>query len=379
MNMNNNEIESRIKAAVSSATPDKLDDIMAACGLECGIDNLVEVNLGSENRSSIQGTQGSSSLGGGTTPSNTAANSRTPIRKQPLYKALASLAAVLCLCIVGTMIFRGGSSPDVAAIIGLDVNPSIQISVDDSGKVLEASAVNEEGNSILNGMDLSGCDMKIAANAIVGSMFQQGYITDTTNSILVSVHAKDSAKGASMQEELSSSLNQYLGSYSVSTAVMGQCITDDDEIEDFAEANGISEGKAYLIKKLLASDSKLTEAALLKLSTQELILLASEKASDQASSVAYGEVSKSQYIGKDVALDTALDRLGITESQISGCDIEFECDDGIITYDIEFRVGGVEYEFEIDATTGNIISDDTDDEWDEDDWDDDDDWDEDDD
>ena len=357
MNMNNNEIESRIKAAVSSTTPDKLNDIMAACGLE---DAQPTETLKFEERTVTASQQ-----------------TKKPARKS-LYKTVGSLAAVLCLCIVGTMMFKGGSSPDVAAIIGLDVNPSIEISVDDSGKVLEASAVNEDGNSILDGMDLSGCDMKIAANAIVGSMFQQGYITDTTNSILVSVHAKDSAKGASMQEELSSSLNQYLGSYSVSTAVMGQCITDDDAIEDFAEANGISEGKAYLIKKLLASDSKLTEAALLKLSTQELILLASEKASDQASSVAYGEVSKSQYIGKDVALDTALDRLGITESQISGCDIEFECDDGIITYDIEFRVGGVEYEFEIDATTGKIISGDIDDEWDDDDWDEDD-WDDDDD
>ena len=191
MNMNNNEIESRIKAAVSSTTPDKLDDIMAACGLESGMDNLVEVNLDSESRSSIQGTQGSSSLRGGTTPSNTtsipenrisqqpprgttpsntAANSRTPIRKQPLYKHLTAMAAALVLFVAGGLIYANQGASDVAAIIGLDVNPSIQISVDDSGKVLEASAVNEDGSSILDGMDLSGCDMKIAANAIVGSM-----------------------------------------------------------------------------------------------------------------------------------------------------------------------------------------------------------------
>ncbi len=349
--MDNREIEKRIHDAVACEAPDKLNDILAACALE-HTPAITELPM----------------------------KQRSPVRK-PIYKAVASLAAVLCLCIVGTMMFRGGSSSDVAAVIGLDVNPSIELSVDDGGKVLEAAAVNEDGNSILDGMDLSGCDMKIAANAIVGSMFQQGYITDTTNSILVSVHAKDSAKGASMQEELSSSLNQYLGSYSVSTAVMGQCITDDDAIEDFAEANGISEGKAYLIQKLLAADSKLTEAGLLKLSTQELILLASEKSSDEQGSVAYGEVNKSQYIGKDVALEIALAKLGVTEPQISGCDIEFECDDGIITYDIEFRAGGVEYEFEIDATTGIIISlsqeyDDCDE---DDDWDDDDEWDEDDD
>ncbi len=378
--MDNREIEKRIHDAVACEAPDKLNDILAACGLADDERQRLQNERDIQTEKEEQSAQSNEILKFEERTVSTSQQTRKPAHKS-LYKTVGSLAAVICLCLVGTMMFRGGSSSDVAAVIGLDVNPSIELSVDDGGKVLDAAAVNEDGNSILDGMDLSGCDMKIAANAIVGSMFQQGYITDTTNSILVSVHAKDSAKGASMQEELSSSLNQYLGSYSVSTAVMGQCITDDDAIEDFAEANGISEGKAYLIQKLLAADSKLTEAGLLKLSTQELILLASEKSSDEQGSVAYGEVNKSQYIGKDVALEIALAKLGVTEPQISGCDIEFECDDGIITYDIEFRAGGVEYEFEIDATTGIIISlsqeyDDCDE---DDDWDDDDEWDEDDD
>ena len=157
-----------------------------------------------------------------------------------------------------------------------------------------------------------------------------------------------------------SNLNQYLGSYALSAAVMGQCITYDSEIAAFAAENGISEGKAYLIKTLAASDSRLTEAGLLKLSTQELILLASEKSSDKTPAVSYGEVNKSQYIGKDKALNIALAKAGLKKSQISGCEVEFECDDGNITYDIEFYCGSAEYEFEIDATTGNIIEYETD-------------------
>ena len=141
---------------------------------------------------------------------------------------------------------------------------------------------------------------------------------------------------------------------------MGQCITYDSEIAAFAAENGISEGKAYLIKTLAASDYRLTEAGLLKLSTQELILLASERSNDKTPAVSYGEVNKSQYIGKDKALNIALAKAGLKKSQISGCEVEFECDDGIITYDIEFYCGSTEYEFEIDATTGNIIEYETD-------------------
>lgn len=330
--MDNREIEKRIHAAVCSATPDKLDDIMKACGIREQTEQQPE-------RKTIY---------------------LKPKKKKPAYKVFGSVAAALIICIAGVLAFGKGGASEAAAIIGLDVNPSIQLSVDDNGKVIEASAVNKDGEKILDDMSLAGTDMKVAANAIVGSMLQQGFLNDISNSILVSVQAKDSAKGTSLQEELSSSLNQYLGSYALSAAVMGQCITDDSEITAFAAENGISEGKAYLIKTLAASDSRLTEAGLLKLSTQELILLASEKSSDKTPAVSYGEVNKSQYIGKDKALNIALAKAGLKKSQISGCEVEFECDDGNITYDIEFYCGSTEYEFEIDATTGNIIEYETD-------------------
>mgnify|MGYP004507146085 FL=1 len=330
--MDNREIEKRIHAAVCSATPDKLDDIMKACGIREQTEQQPE-------RKTVY---------------------LKPKKKKPAYKVFGSVAAALIICIAGVLAFGKGGASEAAAIIGLDVNPSIQLSVDDNGKVIEASAVNKDGEKILDDMSLAGTDMKVAANAIVGSMLQQGFLNDISNSILVSVQAKDSTKGTSLQEELSSSLNQYLGSYALSAAVMGQCITDDSEITAFAAENGISEGKAYLIKTLAASDSRLTEAGLLKLSTQELILLASEKSSDKTPAVSYGEVNKSQYIGKDKALNIALAKAGLKKSQISGCEVEFECDDGIITYDIEFYCGSAEYEFEIDATTGNIIEYETD-------------------
>ena len=330
--MDNREIEKRIHAAVCSATPDKLDDIMKACGIRESSEVQIE-------RKPVY---------------------LKPKKKKPLYKVMGSVAAALILCIAGVLAFGRGGASEAAAIIGLDVNPSIQLSVDDNGKVIEASAVNKDGEKILDDMSLAGTDMKVAANAIVGSMLQQGFLNDISNSILVSVQAKDSAKGTSLQEELSSSLNQYLGSYALSAAVMGQCITYDSEIAAFAAENGISEGKAYLIKTLAASDSRLTEAGLLKLSTQELILLASEKSNDKTPAVSYGEVNKSQYIGKDKALNIALAKAGLKKSQISGCEVEFECDDGNITYDIEFYCGSAEYEFEIDATTGNIIEYETD-------------------
>ena len=173
--MDNREIEKRIHAAVCSATPDKLDDIMKACGIGEQTEQQPE-------RKTVY---------------------LKPKKKKPAYKVFGSVAAALIICIAGVLAFGKGGASEAAAIIGLDVNPSIQLSVDDNGKVIEASAVNKDGEKILDDMSLAGTDMKVAANAIVGSMLQQGFLNDISNSILVSVQAKHSAKGASLQEELS--------------------------------------------------------------------------------------------------------------------------------------------------------------------------------
>lgn len=77
-----------------------------------------------------------------------------------------------------------------------------------------------------------------------------------------------------------------------------------------------------------------------------------------ASSEAYGSDTP-QYgegdIGEDAAKKIVLDRIeGATESNF----IEFkrEYDDGYLKYEGEVIYNGYEYEFEIDAATGNLLS-----------------------
>ena len=103
------------------------------------------------------------------------------------------------------------------------------------------------------------------------------------------------------------------------------------------------------------------------------------------------------YIGVDRAKRIALSRAGLSAGDVSFTKAKLEKDDGVRVYEIEFRAGGTEYEFEIDAVTGRVLEssvetktsekparddrrdwDDDDDRDDRDDDDDDDDWDDDD-
>ncbi len=61
------------------------------------------------------------------------------------------------------------------------------------------------------------------------------------------------------------------------------------------------------------------------------------------------------YIGKDKAKTIALNRAGVSASEIKGCKCEFDKDDGVAVYEIEFKVGKYEYSAEINAKTGAVI------------------------
>lgn len=56
------------------------------------------------------------------------------------------------------------------------------------------------------------------------------------------------------------------------------------------------------------------------------------------------------------ALEIALNHLGLTADQVTGLCIEYEVDDGIAQFDIEFHQGDWEHEFEIHAENGKILS-----------------------
>ena len=59
---------------------------------------------------------------------------------------------------------------------------------------------------------------------------------------------------------------------------------------------------------------------------------------------------------EDQAVQIALDHSGFTADQITRLRVEYEIDDRIPQYDIEFHQGDWEYEFEIHGQTGQILS-----------------------
>ena len=66
---------------------------------------------------------------------------------------------------------------------------------------------------------------------------------------------------------------------------------------------------------------------------------------------------------KDEARDIALKHAGLSAADVSRLRVEFDYDDGRPEYDVDFRHGNYEYDYEIHAETGKIITSDKD--WDD--------------
>ena len=66
--------------------------------------------------------------------------------------------------------------------------------------------------------------------------------------------------------------------------------------------------------------------------------------------------SDSVKISRDEAKSIALKHAGLDEKNITGFDIDLDRDNGKMEYEIEFHSGGMEYDYDINALTGEIIN-----------------------
>ena len=62
-----------------------------------------------------------------------------------------------------------------------------------------------------------------------------------------------------------------------------------------------------------------------------------------------------QDIGYAKAKSIALNHAGVSENQAYDMDIELDDEDGKLVYEIEFKSGNMEYDYEIDAASGTIL------------------------
>ena len=257
---------------------------------------------------------------------------------------VAACLAVMLLCGGGVFYQQAHA---VASVVSLDVNPSIELKVNRSEKVLVCTPLNEDAKAILadmsNGADLKGAKLDVAVNAIVGSLVRNGYLDSISSAIMISVEDKDTARAEKLQRELTSAVDGVLQTSEAKAAVLTQTLTQDAAREQQARENNISIGKAALVNRVLAINPSLKFDALAKLSVEELKDLAEAGA-------------PAMPIGKNAAAYAAEQYAGTTALDSVTAEVDPELDESPAHYEVELHTAWGEFEYLVDAYTGNVLS-----------------------
>lgn len=242
----------------------------------------------------------------------------------------------------------------VVSIVFLDVNPSIELKVNEDEDVVEANALNTEAEAVLEGMRLKGMDIDDGVNKIVGSLIKQGYLDELADSILVTVEDNNALRGERLQEELTEKIKEILRAASINAPILAQHV-DMESSAKIADAYDISNGKAALIERILKVNQTYKEEELAQLSVNDLNLILSNPKNEVTDIVSTGEANEAGYIGREEAKTIALSHAGVTESEVTFLRIEQDQDDGRIEYSVDFTADNKEYDYEIDGYTGQIL------------------------
>ena len=320
--MTDRELNEKLRQAYEHAVPDVLDAVLSDCNEQKG--RVVSMT--------------------------------TEKKKNAWLRPLIAAAACLCLLLgggFGLKSYRVNHMVD--AMVSLDVNPSVELQVNQKERVLNVKAMNEDGRIIVGDMDLSGSSLDVAVNALIGSMLQNGYLNELANSILISVDNDDPVRGADLQARLSAEVDRLLQTDSFSASVLSQTVVRSSELQQMAEQYGITLGKAQLIQDILSRSTLHTFDELAPLSINELNLLLSKETAAATQVTVVGTASEKGYIGEAKAKTVALERAGVTESELLFCKVELDTHQGAMVYDVEFTTDSYEFDCDVNAKTGEIV------------------------
>ncbi len=272
------------------------------------------------------------------------------------WGALAAAFVMLLGCAVMLSRFIVSGTP--TAVIALDVNPSLEIEVNEKEKVIAVNALNADALTVIGDMELKGVGLDVAINALIGSMLQNGYISAEQNSILISVDADNAERAALLRTSITEKVSAILVNRNIDPSVLSQLFDRDTEQTEEGASAAVSE----LADKILAAGLKdahgnpYTRSDLVSMKINELKLILESKDLNIDGINAQGHAGEGKYIGREAALAAALSKAGLEEADIRELEIELDHCRGIMLYEIEFKSGNKEFDYEINASTGEIIA-----------------------
>lgn len=238
-------------------------------------------------------------------------------------RRLVAAVLLLCLCAGGFFAYTWFS---VKAVISIDINPGISLSLNRYEYVINAQPLNDDGADVLDDLNLERLDLDTALNALIGAMNRKGYLSEgATASVFVS--GEDEDYNQKLYREVSEDF-AHLAPSMVTQQADSQQPSDDQQPQSNETQTDSTQTQQPDSSQAQQSDSPSTQQP--------------QQSTDTAVSL-------------EQAQQLALQKAGLSDSEVTWKKLEQDEDDGRIIYELEFISGRTEYDCEIDAATGNFL------------------------
>ncbi|MDK2820168.1 MAG: hypothetical protein PWP31_133 [Clostridia bacterium] len=195
-----------------------------------------------------------------------------PVEKRGLLTwQVVTVAAILLLCLtipLANHIFNSTAPGQLAYYVNVDINPSVELAVDERNRVISAQGLNKDGEKLLSGLDLCNERVLKAVKIIAQESVRQGYyqpdeqddqgammvtvipVADDTNKNLADIDVDDLGKKLIREAQGVLDKNRIKAEVVVATVP--------PDIRQHATELGLSAGKYSVMLEALAEGVPLT-------------------------------------------------------------------------------------------------------------------------
>lgn len=169
--------------------------------------------------------------------------------------AIITGAAFLLVAASSTGVYAYYKTP--VAYLSLDINPSVELGVNAFDKVVTVEGYNDDGEKIIEGIDVTGSNVTEAVETLIESAADNGYIVEDGSTVISLTSETDNPDiAAEIQNDAEEGANSALEDKD------GIAVVQTDNVSlsmnEEARALGITPGKLNLIKKLQTVDPTVT-------------------------------------------------------------------------------------------------------------------------
>lgn len=165
-------------------------------------------------------------------------------------KALSKVASIAAVLVLVCGVSVGAYAYNTPCnYVNVDINPSMEFSLNIFNRVLDVKGLNDDGKNILKDKSYKNVKIDDAVEDVIEKAVDGGFLGESSqNAVMITVSGKDSEKISKIQEELENAANVTLDQDKIKSEVLTEKITLSKR--DDAKELGISPGKLVLIEKL---------------------------------------------------------------------------------------------------------------------------------